>query len=187
MLVFVATTIIALRITGTAYVWHANMLSDLGDSSCQVRGGRWVCSPGFALFNAGLVVAGAVLAGAGAAVLRLWGWLLGGSVVAMGAGLAILGLRPADVAGGMHFVGVVLALVVPAGGLLASAIRPPTSWLARRRLWRGALATVALLLCADNGLGAEVVARGAGELLIVGALVLALVIEAARILLAPRR
>mgnify|MGYP000508830137 CR=1 FL=1 len=32
---------LAVGVSGAAYVWHVNMLSDLGDSACRIRAGRW--------------------------------------------------------------------------------------------------------------------------------------------------
>lgn len=66
--------------SGTAYVWHLNMISDLGDRSCHVRDHRWICSPGHGLFNTGLVLTGTLLAAAGGLLRQLWGRVLAGSV-----------------------------------------------------------------------------------------------------------
>lgn len=183
---FSATFAIALGVTGTAYVWHVNMISDLGDGLCRIRGGRWICSPGFAMFNTGMVVTGALLTVGATCVSRLWGRLFGGSVVVMGVGLMIAGVFPAGDDGSVHLVGVVLALVVPGLGLLVSAIPRQTAWLSSRRLTRGGLGAVALLFCAESRLPGTLLPRGAGELIIVGCLLLALFIEAVPVLLAPR-
>ena len=182
VLVFALTVVLTLRTADTAYVWYDNMLSDLGDSACRVRGGRWICSPNFLLFNAGVVLTGLLLAAAGACLTEWWGRVLAGSLVVMGAGLVITGVFPAGDLGGLHLTGVVLALVVPGLGFLLSGIRPGTPWLRSYRVPRAVLATVALVFSAVSRLPGEVVPRGAGELVIVGALLLALLIEAARLL-----
>lgn len=183
---FVVTLLLALNTAGTTYVWHLNLLSDLGDSGCRVRAGRPICSPGHVAFNVGLVVTGLLILAGGLGLLRWWGAMLGGGTIVMGAGLVIAGAFPAGGDGGVHLAGVVLALVVPNLALLASSIRPPTPWLASHRALRATLATIALLLCAESRLPVVLVPRGAGELVIVGALVVAMAFEAGRVLVAPR-
>lgn len=166
--------------SGTAYVWHLNMISDLGDRSCHVRDHRWICSPGHGLFNTGLVLTGTLLAAAGGLLRQLWGRVLAGSVVAMGVGLVVAGLFTATEHAALHLAGVVLAIVVPGLGLMWSAVRPATAWLDHVRVVRGLLAGVALVLAAESRLPDAVVPRGAGELTMVGCLVTALVVEAVR-------
>lgn len=186
VLVAVGTFLVAFAVSvgtsGTAYVWHLNMISDLGDPSCHVRDSRWICSPAHVLFNTGLVLTGAMLAAAGMLLLRLWGRVLAGSVVVMGAGLAVAGIFTATEHAALHLVGVVLALVAPGLGLLWSAIRPGTAWLDFFRVLRGLLAGVALLLAAESRLPDPVIPRGAGELGMVLCLVTALVVQAVRLL-----
>lgn len=183
---FVGTVLVAVNVAGTTYLWHLNLLSDLGDSGCRERGGRWICSPGFATFNAGLGVTGALILAGGIGLLRRWGALLGGGIITMGCGLVIAAAFPAGDDGRLHLVGVVLALVAPASALLASAIRPPNPWLGLCRRLRGALGVLALVFSAESRLPVALVPRGAGELLIVGSLVVVLACEAARVLLAGR-
>lgn len=181
MLVFGVTFVVALNTPGTAFVWSVNMISDLGDSGCRVRGGRWICSPGFAVFNTGLIIVGLLLAASAGALFRLWGRVLAGSVLVMGLGLIVAAVFPAGDAGAVHLVGVVLALVVPGLGLLLSAIRPETTWLGSGRVPRGVLAVVALVLSAENRLPTDL-PQGAGQVIIVGCLVIALLVEATRTL-----
>ncbi|WP_185975626.1 DUF998 domain-containing protein [Tessaracoccus rhinocerotis] len=182
VLAFAVTAAVSLSVTGTTYAWQVNMISDLGDSSCRTRGGRWICSPGFALFNTGLIITGLLLTAAGVGVRRLWGRLLAGSLAVMGVGLVVAGVFPAGDAGALHLAGVVLALVVPGLGLLISGIRPETAWLHPHRVLRGLLGGTALVFCAENRLTHNLLPQGAGELIIVGCLLLALLFEAARIL-----
>lgn len=184
VLVFALTVVMTLGTADTAYVWYDNMISDLGDSACRVRGGRWICSPNFLLFNAGVALTGLLLAAAGACLTARWGKLLAGSLMVMGVGLVITGAFPAGDLAGLHLTGVVLALVVPGLGFLLSGIRPETPWLRNYRVPRAVLATVALVFAAVSRLPGATVPRGAGELVIVGALLLALLIEAARLLAA---
>ena len=186
-LAFVVTVTVSLGVPGTDYAWDINMISDLGDSACRTRGGRRICSPGFALFNAGLVVTGLLLLVAGTGLHRLWGRVLAGGVAVMGVGLVIAGVFPAGDDGAVHLAGVVLALVVPGVALLLSGIRPETAWLRSRRLARGVLGGVALVFCAESRLPENLLPRGAGELIIVGCLVLALLFEAARVLTGSSR
>lgn len=167
--------------SGTAYVWHLNMISDLGDTSCHVRDHRWICSPGHDLFNTGLVLTGGLLAAAGGLLRQLWGRALAWSVAAMGVGLVVAGVFTATEHAALHLVGVVLAIVVPGLGLLWSAIRPATAWLDSSRVVRGLLAGVALVLAAESRLPDPVVPRGAGELVMVLCLVAALVVEVTRL------
>lgn len=185
--VFALCVVVALGVTGTAYVWQVNMISDLGDSACRIRDDRWICSPGFAHFNAGMIVAGVLLAASGGCLGRLWGWLLAGGLIVMGAGLVVAGAFPAGDDERVHLAGVVLALVVPGLLLLLSGIRPQTAWLDSRRVPRGTLGAVALVFCAESRLPQQLLPRGAGELIIVGCLLLALFVEASCILASRRR
>lgn len=185
-LAFMVSVAIALGNTGTAYVWQVNLISDLGDGSCHTRGGRWICSPGSALFNTGLMATGVVLTVAGACLSRLWGRLFAGSVVVMGVGLVIAGAFPAGDDGAIHLAGVILALVVPGFGLLLSGIRPASAWLHAHRVPRGVLGGVALVFCAESRLPEALVPRGAGEVIIIGSLLAALLVEAARLLASGR-
>lgn len=173
----------ALVTQDTAYDWRTNMLSDLGDPSCHVRGGRWICSPGFAAFNASLMGIGALLGVSALLLLRRWGRVLAGSVAVMGVGLVLAGVFPAGDDGALHLAGVVLALVVPGLGLLLAAIRPQTRWLVPFRVPRGILAVVALVFCGESRLPDPLLPRGVGEWIIVGCLVVALLVEASRVLL----
>ncbi|WP_158591160.1 DUF998 domain-containing protein [Kocuria tytonis] len=182
VLLFAVTVVVSLSTAGTAYVWYDNMISDLGDGACRVRGGRWICSPRHVLFNTGVSLTGVLLMAAGACLMRWWGRALAGSVVVMGAGLVATGVFPAGNTAGLHLAAVVLALVVPATGFLVSGIRPGTPWLRRRRATRVVLASVALVFAAVSRLPDGVVPRGAGELVIVGALLLALLVEAGCVL-----
>ena len=182
VLLFVLAVVVSLATAQTAYVWHENMISDLGDDACRVRGGRWICSPNHALFNAGVSCTGVLLMAAGACLMVRWGRVLAGGVVVMGTGLVATGVFPAGSSPGLHLTAVVLALVVPALGFLVSGIRPGTPWLERRRGVRVVLASVALVFAAVSRLPDGTVPRGAGELVIVGALLLALLLEAGRLL-----
>lgn len=184
VLAFLISVAISITSRDTAYVWHDNMISDLGDSVCGVRAGRMICSPNAALFNAGLVVSGLCLIAAALCLPRRWGPRLASSVAVMGVGLIGTGIFPAGTHPGPHLIAVVLALVVPSLRFLLSAIRPPTPWLCRYRLPRAALATAALGFAAESRLPGSVVPRGAGELAIVGALLVLLSMEAARLLAA---
>jgi len=182
VLLFALTVGVTLSAGQTAYVWRENMISDLGDDACRLRGGRWICSPHHALFNAGVSFTGVLLAAAGACLTAQWGRVLAGGVVVMGSGLVATGVFPAGRSPGLHLMAVVLALVVPALGFLASGIRPGTPWLERRRGARVVLASTALVFAAVSRLPNGTVPRGAGELVIVGALLLALLLEAGRLL-----
>ncbi|MDO4920182.1 DUF998 domain-containing protein [Kocuria sp.] len=187
VLVFAVAVAVTLSTADTAYVWYQNMVSDLGDGACRVRGGRWICSPNHVLFNTGLALTGVLLAAAGACLVERWGRVLAGGVVVMGAGLVATGVFPAGNRAGLHLTAVVLALVVPALGFLLSGIRPGTPWLHRRRGARVVLASVALVFAAVSRLPDGTVPRGAGELVIVGALLLALVLEAGSVLVGRDR
>ena len=184
VLTFALTVGLSLGVAGTVYAWDVNMISDLGDGACRTRGGRWICSPGSALFNTGLVGTGMLLVVAGTALLRLWGRALAGSVAVMGLGLVVAGIFPAGDDGTLHLAGVVLALVVPGAGLLLSGIRPETVWLGRHRALRAGLGGIALAFCAESRLPDPLLPRGAGELIIVGCLLVPLLLEAARALAA---
>lgn len=186
--VFAVTVAILLADSGTAYQWPVNMLSDLGDSTCHVRGGRWICSPAYAVFNTGVIVTGLLLAASGWWLRRLWGSVFGGSVSLMGVGLVVAAAFPAGAHAGLHLAGVVLALVVPGLAMLLSAIRPATAWLGSQRVGRGVLGAVALVFSAENRLPGEIVPQGAGQAIIVGCIVAALGSEATRVLThRPRR
>lgn len=178
VLVFTVTTVVTLSTSETAYVWYTNMLSDLGDGACRVRGGRWICSPNHLVFNTGIAVSGVLLATAGACLVPRWGRVAAGGVVVMGVGLVATGVFPAGTRAGLHLTAVVLALVVPALGFLASGIRPGTPWLHRRRTARVVLASTALVSAAVSRAPGEGVPRGAAELVIVAALLLVLLLEA---------
>ena len=185
---FALTVVVTLSTSRTAYVWHENMVSDLGDDTCRVRGGRWICSPNHALFNTGVSSTGVLFVAAGACLRAQWGRVLAGGVVVMGVGLVATGVFPAGSDPGLHLTAVVLALVVPALGFLVSGIRPGTPWLERCRGVRVVLASIALVFAAVSRLPGGGVPRGAGELVIVGALLLVLLLEAGRLLLRkPRR
>jgi hypothetical membrane protein len=187
VMVFVTVFVVAVAQTNTTYLWPTNMISDLGDGECGVRGGRWICSPGHTWFNAGVIVTGGVLALSGLALARLWGSVLAGGLVAMGAGLVVSGVFPAGNAATLHLVGVILALLPLGFGLLLSGVRPQVAWLERRRVLRGTCGGVALLLCAESRLPQAVIPAGAGEVAIVACLLVALVGEAGRVLGPTRR
>ncbi|MDO5533359.1 MAG: DUF998 domain-containing protein [Propionibacteriaceae bacterium] len=187
IIVFGVVLAAAVRTEGTAYDWWDNMLSDLGDPSCHVRGGRWICSPGAEAFNAGLIGVGVLLLVSALLLTGMWGRVLAAGVAVMGGGLVIAGVFPAGNDGALHLAGVVLALVVPGLALLAASVRPETSWLASYRWPRGALAVVALLLCAESRLPHALLPRGASELVIAGCLLVALGAEALRVVGARTR
>lgn len=182
MVIFLVVVAFAIRTSGTSFVWAVNMISDLGDGTCGTRGGRWICSPGFARFNAGLIATGGLLTVAGGCLTRLWGRLLAGSLLMMGLGLMMAGVFSAGDAAALHLAGVVLALVVPGVGLLISAIRPETAWLRSYRVPRGVLGTIALVFCAENRLPVDLLSQAVGQIIIVACLLLALLVEAIRVL-----
>ncbi|WP_158640871.1 DUF998 domain-containing protein [Serinicoccus profundi] len=182
VLLFAVTMAAALHTSGTTFVWSVNMISDLGDGACRSRDGRWICSPGAAAFNVGLLLTGVLLGAAALFLTARWGRWLSGSVAVMGLGLVIAAVFPAGDTGALHLTGVILALVVPAGGLLLSAVRPETAWLERGRLPRGALAAVALVFCAENRVPPALVQEGTGQIIIVCCLLLALVVESVQVL-----
>lgn len=184
MLSFTLTVATSLATSDTAYVWHDNMISDLGDSSCRVRDGRWICSPNYAVFNAGVILTGLLLAGAGVCLGLRWGRVLAASLVVMGFGLILTGAFPAGENGSLHLAGVVLALVVPGTGLILSGMRPGTPWLQSYRIPRVVLGSLALLFAAQSRLPGGLVPRSVEELSIIGALWLALLFEAVRLLAA---
>ena len=105
----------------------------------------------------------------------------------MGGGLVIAGVFPAGDDGPVHLAGVLLALVVPGLALLAASVRPETRWLSRGRVPRGVLAVGALLLCAGSRLPQALLPRGAAEVVIVAALLVALGWEAVRVVGARHR
>lgn len=180
--VFVAVFVVSVAQAGTTYVWPINMMSDLGDSNCGERGGRWICSPGYAWFNAGLVATGVILSVSGLALATLWGRVLAGGVVVMGMGLVVAGVFPAGDTAALHLAGVVLALVPPGFALMLSGIRPQVAWLSKYRLPRGILGGSALVLCAESRLPQPIIPAGAGEVLIVACLLVALLVETGRVL-----
>lgn len=179
---FAVTVWLSLRTEGTTFVWSVNMLSDLGDGECRERGGRWICSPGHALFNVGVVVTGALLAGSAWLVRRPWGRLLSTSLAVMGAGLIVAAVFDAGRYPVPHLAGVVLALVVPSAGLMVSGFRPMTRWLVPSRVPRAVLGLLALILCAENRLPNDVISPGNGQAAIVALLLAGLLWEAIRLL-----
>lgn len=186
VVVFGLSVTVALSHPDTAYVWHLNMISDLGDTQCRARGGRWICSPGYRLFNAGLVATGILLGLAGALLIRRWGRVLGGGVIVMGVGIFVAGIFPAGETAELHLAGVVLGLVTPGIGLLLSGIRPENAWLTRWRATRVILGSGALLFSAESRLPNPLLPQGASEWLIVVCLLLGLTLEALRVLVASR-
>lgn len=174
---------VALTDLGATYSWQDNMMSDLGDNACHVADRTGVCSPRFVWFNAGVIAAGCLLLVAAARLSVLWGLVLTAAITAMGVGLILLGAFPAGRASGIHMVGVVLALPVPAAGVLSSGIRPRTTWLHRFRRFRIFAGSAALILCAEQPFRGEVpVPRAIAELLAVAALLAFLSVESVRLL-----
>ena len=184
--VFVVVFVVSVRQPGTAYVWPHSMISDLGDPTCGVRGGRWICAPGHAWFNAGLIATGSLLVASALALAPVWGRILSGGVVLMGVGLVVAGVFPAGDTGALHLAGVVLVMVPPGLGLMVSGIRPEVAWLRTHRVPRGLLGGLALVLAAESRLPGAVVPAGAGEVAMVGCLLVALVGESARLLTGAR-
>lgn len=120
-----------------AYSWSWNNVSDLGHVRCELwaedgHGATYVCSPLHQVMNAGFVVAGLCLVVGTVLLAGLWRATVTGRAactcfVLAGAGLAISGLVPADVAKHVHQGLGALALAVFANlGLLLSraALRP---------------------------------------------------------------
>lgn len=185
-LIFAAAVAVAASTAGAAYVWPDNMISDLGDSSCRVRGGRWICSPAHALFNAGVMLAGLLIAVSALLLRSLWGALLSVSVVLMGVGLLVAGGFNAGDFPALHLAGVILALVVPAAGLMVSGFRPSTGWLMGNRWSRALLGGVALVLCAESRLPDPWIPQGAGQVAIVACVLIPFLTEAARLVRVSR-
>ena len=185
-LVFAAAVFAAVNNAEAAYIWPENMISDLGDSSCRVRGGRWICSPSYALFNGGVIFAGVLMAISSLLVRARWGRMLSASFAVMGVGLVVAGAFNAGDHTIIHLGGVILALVVPAAGLMISGFKPETAWLSGNRQMRAVLGAVALVLCAESRLPQPFIPQGAGQVAIVACVLVPLLVEAARLVRVSR-
>lgn len=170
---------VAVTAPGASYAWQHNMLSDLGDATCQTWDGRWNCSPRYAWFNASWIVAGVLLVLAAVLLRRRWGVVLAVGVGGAGLGLVLLGAYPSDGWHDLHMAGAVLALPGPGLGLLFSAIRPRGVRTVSPRHLRGALSAVGLAACLAHLLPpSDLAPRGAAEVVTLAALVVFLAVEA---------
>jgi hypothetical membrane protein len=130
---FFVAHLIAQSAWSPAYSWTANNISDLGNVDCGRRGDpeRYICSPLHGWISGSFVVHGLLII-VGAWLLHRAGFHLVASrmaaVLPTGAGLGWIGvgLAPADVAAGAHFVaaaaGLVCGFVQGVVGLAATAL-----------------------------------------------------------------
>lgn len=117
-----------------AYSWSANTISDLGNVGCGRRGDpeRYICSPLHGWMSGSFVVHG-ILIIAGVWTLHLVGYRLVASRVAAalltvaGLGWIGVGLAPADVAPGVHFVAAAAGLVCGTVRLVVGAMTGRTA------------------------------------------------------------
>ena len=117
-----------------AYSWTANNISDLGNVGCGRRGDpeRYICSPLHGWMSGSFVVHG-VLIITGVWLLHRVGYRLVASRVASvlltvaGLGWIGVGLAPADVAAGAHFVAAAAGLVCGTVGLMVGAMTGRTA------------------------------------------------------------
>lgn len=142
-------------IAAAAYVgqfsWTQNTISDLGNTACAVYGGRYVCSPQYALMNASFILLGItqllgalLLYSVNKSVQNLLGY---GCLVMAGVGTIIVGLYPENVIGPMHALGAALPFVLGniAMIVLANKSKFPT-WLKYYSILGGSIGLVALVL-----------------------------------------
>ncbi|GAB3705765.1 DUF998 domain-containing protein [Mariniluteicoccus flavus] len=185
VLAFVAGCVGALAGATPSFSWDHSMLSDLGSGACVERSGHRLCSPHAARFNAGLVVAGVCVLVAGVRLARSWGRVLTVAVASLAIGLVLLALVPSDADAAVHMGGAVLALPVPAAGLLVAGVRSarggPAAAAGVGRA-RAVLGAAALVPCLDHLAGDEAapVPRGVAELVSVAVLLGFLLWEAGR-------
>ncbi|GAB78538.1 hypothetical membrane protein [Austwickia chelonae] len=125
--------LVALRAWPRPYAWNLNYISDLGMRSCgKVLDGsgtaRWVCSPGHETFNAGLIVAGVLLAaGAGAMAVRRRGeWGVWSFFVLSGLAMVVMAMIPADEHLPVHDLAALAQVMFQWAGMAALA-RPRTA------------------------------------------------------------
>ena len=109
---FVVQIVVAARFTG-AYSLRLNTISDLGNTSCGVFSGHYVCSPAHLVMNLSFVTLGVCVV-AGSVMLRRQ---FGGSA-AVAAGFAMVGVGGAGVVG----VGLFAENTVPAIHGIAAAL-----------------------------------------------------------------
>lgn len=188
------------------YVWPLSMISDLGAGTCFAADGRWICSPRSGEFNGGLVVTGALLAAALGVIGRSWGPWLRSAVLAAALGLLLLAVFPSDAAPRIHLAAAVIALPCASALLLGSGIRgeglraarsgarhaaqqavvgaaprrrggPDDGRRAVMPVLRALLAAVSLLATIAHLIPSWRI-RGAAELVSLGALLLAVLLEA---------
>ncbi|WP_176489682.1 DUF998 domain-containing protein [Mobilicoccus massiliensis] len=175
--VLVVGTVWALEAPGMSYAWQGSMISDLGALTCADAGVRWICSPRHTVFNAAQIMAGVLLLVAAVVLRGAWDRALRAAAVAVGLGLVVLGVFPADVAHAPHMVGAVLGLPISAAFLLISGARERVAPRARR-LVRIVLATVVLVLSALHLVPGDTL-RGIAELVSLFAMCAVFLAEAA--------
>lgn len=180
LLALIGSFVYGIRQPGATFVWGTNMISDLGDGSCRTWNERWVCSPGWLVFNMGCIVAGSATSTAAWTLRDGWGRRLAGGVAVLGLGLILLGVTPNNLNHPLHMMAAVVALPVPALGLLITGIRPRTHAEQRGRWPRVILTSGCLVLCAEHLVpGGEVIAYGHAEMMAVLLLLLALACDIA--------
>jgi len=131
-----------------------------------------ICSPGHALFNGGIVLLGALMAGG--AILTRAAWPAshaarsGLALLCAGAvGASMVGLWPVDTNPMLHGIGAVLALGIGnvGMGLLGYSVSGSQRWIGGIGLAAGIVSTAAFILYlahVDFGLGAGTMERVAG-------------------------
>lgn len=179
VVVFGAATLWALSAPEVSFALGRSMVSDLGARTCTQTSVRWICSPRHAVFNAGEVLAGVLLVGAAVVGRVTAERAISGTVLSAGGGLVLLGLCPSDVAYPAHMVGAVLALPLASGLLLAGGIHARADVGAYARRVRVVLGATALGACAIHLAPGDAL-RGLAEVVSVGAVCAALLVEAAR-------
>jgi hypothetical membrane protein len=131
---FFVAHLIAQSAWSPAYSWTANNISDLGNVGCGRRGDpeRYICSPLHGWMSGSFVVHGLLII-VGAWLLHRAGFHLVASRMAAvlptvaGLGWIGVGLAPADVAAGAHFVAAAAGLVCGTLGLAVAAINVRTA------------------------------------------------------------
>lgn len=163
-----------------AVSWRHSMISDLGSSTCILRGGTPMCSPRAAWLNGGFLLAGSCVLVAAAHAVRRWDRATLAGLVCLGVGLLVLGACPSDRSHAVHMLGAVLALPACAACILVSGVTDEVAPRKDRRL-RTLLGAVGLVVCVVHlAPDAVPVPRAVAEAVSVAAVVAVLALEIAR-------
>ena len=158
---FVVQVIVAARFVG-GYSLRVNTISDLGNTSCGVFNGRFVCSPAHLLMNLSFVTLGICVVVGSVLVRRVLGDSAAAAagfamVTAGGVGVVGVGLFPENGVPAFHGIAATLPFLVGNAGIvvLGVALVAPTA-VRVVTLLTGVLAMVALVFYAGGhffGLG----------------------------------